>query len=165
MLWKGHEWSRIKCMVKVDEYFRVSFAGQEPKYALRVLLENVSTNEVYSPWKHKRFFRLSFHDGVMREKEEDDGEHKMIKSIAENPYIDMTIEVHKALFKGGDKFRIVVAAVNEKQNKMKSAKDVVFGASTPIVYVYTIDSFVAFIKFSSNQCHIFKCITESLIYY
>lgn len=136
IIWKGDEWSRIKCMVKVNEYFRTSFTSPKPKYGLRVLLENVSTNEVFSPWKHKMFFRLSFHDTTIEEQEgEIDSKSKMIKPIAQNPYTDMTIEVHKALFQGGDKFRIVVAATNSTQTQPKSLQDAVFGASKEIMYV------------------------------
>jgi hypothetical protein len=137
MIWKGHEWSSIKCLVKVDENFRTSFAGQKPKYALRMLLENVLTNTFFSPWKHTRYFRLSFHNNIPEDMEtETKSETKMIY-IKENPYIDVTIEVHKALFKGGDKFRIVAAATNATQTKHKYVEDVVFGASKDIVYVYS----------------------------
>lgn len=133
MIWKGHEWSSIKCLVKVDENFRTSFAGQKPKYALRMLLENVLTNTFFSPWKHTRYFRLSFHNNIPEDMEtETKSETKMIY-IKENPYIDVTIEVHKALFKGGDKFRIVAAATNATQTKHKYVEDVVFGASKDIV--------------------------------
>lgn len=136
IIWKGEEWSRIKCMVKVNEYFRTSFTSPKPKYGLRVLLENVSTNEVFSTWKHKLFFRISFHDDTVEGEEGDiDSNSRMIKLIAQNPYMDMTIEVHKALFKAGDKFRIVVAAMNATQIQPTSLKDAVFGASKEIVYV------------------------------
>ena len=102
-------------------------------YNLHIAVENCENGALiygYCPDK----FRTSFRNINNPNEECDRGndEKNCYKLITQNPYMEVSVKINKNLFKNGDKFRILAAAVDGEEYSFNPSSDSIFGVSQEI---------------------------------
>jgi len=113
-IWRGKEWSTINFDVRVDKSVRTLHNAT----VLRAIIEKFGSKEVYSPWESDKL-KVKFAKHSL------DGQPWNAEVVANDTRNSLIVDVHKHLFKDGDKFRIIVGA----ECKDVQHEHLIFGAS------------------------------------
>ena len=113
-IWRGKEWSTINFDVRVDKSVRTLHNAT----VLRAIIEKSGSKEVYSPWESDKL-KVKFAKHSL------DGQPWNAEVVANDTRNSLTVDVHKHLFKDGDKFRIIIGA----ECKDVQHEHLIFGSS------------------------------------